>query len=334
MNTANTSMIGPDEYARTAKSIEDEIGQVIVGQENLVRDALICLLAEGHLLIEGVPGLGKTQLVNTLAAVAGLDSNRIQFTPDLMPADIVGTQVLVTDENGGRSFRFAKGPVFTSLLLADEINRATPKTQAALLEAMQERQVTAGGETRVLPRPFLVLATQNPIEQEGTYPLPEAQLDRFLLKSRVDMPSADELVTIVERTTGSARSTAQKVTDAEQIAAMVELTRSVPVPSHAVRYAVDLVLASHPSDDAPSMVSQYVRFGSSPRGAQALLLASKVVALLDGRPSVSIDDIRSVAPGALRHRVGLGYEAAVDDVSAEQVIDDLLASVEARTVSV
>lgn len=334
MNTANTSKIDPDEYSRTAKSIEDEIGEVIVGQENLVRDALICLLAEGHLLIEGVPGLGKTQLVNTLAAVAGLDSNRIQFTPDLMPADIVGTQVLVTDEIGGRSFRFAKGPVFTSLLLADEINRATPKTQAALLEAMQERQVTAGGETRVLPRPFLVLATQNPIEQEGTYPLPEAQLDRFLLKSRVDMPSADELVKIVERTTGSTRSTAQKVTDAQQIAAMVELTRSVPVPSHAVRYAVDLVLASHPSDASPSMVSQYVRFGSSPRGAQALLLASKVVALLDGRPSVSIDDIRSAAPGALRHRIGLGYEAAVDDVSAEQVIHDLLASVQTRTVSV
>ncbi len=330
MNT----VLDPDEYAHTAQALQDEIAQVIVGQRELVRDALICLLAEGHLLIEGVPGLGKTQLVSTLAAVAGLDSARIQFTPDLMPADIVGTQVLVTDELGGRSFRFAAGPVFTSLLLADEINRATPKTQSALLEAMQERQVTAGGETRVLPRPFLVLATQNPIEQEGTYPLPEAQLDRFLLKAKVTMPSADELVAIVERTTGSHRAHAGQITDAERIAAMVELTRAVPVPGHVARYAVDLVLASHPGDAAPEMVGRYVRFGASPRGAQALLLAAKVVALLDRRPSVSIEDVVTVAPGALRHRIGLGYEAAVDDIDADAVVTALVAAVEPRTAGV
>ncbi|MCB1257465.1 MAG: AAA family ATPase, partial [Microthrixaceae bacterium] len=285
------------------------------------------MFAEGHLLIEGVPGLGKTQLVNTLAAVAGVHSNRIQFTPDLMPADIVGTQVLVTDESGGRSFRFAEGPVFTSLLLADEINRATPKTQSALLEAMQERQVTAGGQTRALPRPFLVLATQNPIEQEGTYPLPEAQLDRFLLKSLVGMPSAEELTEIVDRTTGSSTAQLQVVTDSAQIAAMIALTRSVPVPSHVTRYAVDLVLGTHPGPSSPEMVQRYVRFGSSPRGAQALLLAAKVTALLDGRPSVSAEDVRAVAFGALRHRVGLGYEAAVDSVSAESVVENLLSSV-------
>lgn len=319
----------PERFAEVAQRIEREIAKVIVGQTGLVRDALICLLAEGHLLIEGVPGLGKTQLVNTIASVAGLDSNRIQFTPDLMPADIVGTQVLVTDESGGRSFRFEKGPVFTSLLLADEINRATPKTQAALLEAMQERQVTAGGQTRKLARPFLVLATQNPIEQEGTYPLPEAQLDRFLLKARVGMPSAEELVDIVARTTGSVTPHASAVTEATEIMSMISLARSVPVPSHVIRYAVDLVLATHPQSSTVDVVGNYVRFGSSPRGGQALLLAAKVTALLDARPSVSVDDIKAVAPMALRHRVGLGYEAVVDDVDTDSIIAALLDGVTA-----
>lgn len=317
----------PDRYAAIAAELEAEIGRVIVGQHGLVRDALTCLLAEGHLLIEGVPGLGKTQLVLALARVVGLDSARIQFTPDLMPADIVGTQVLVTDESGARSFRFSAGPVFTSLLLADEINRATPKTQSALLEAMQERQVTAGGATRTLPRPFLVLATQNPVEQEGTYPLPEAQLDRFLLKSRVGMPSAEELVAIVDRTTGTELPTASQVVDTDQVLAMIALTRAVPVPSHVTRYAADLVLASHPGDDAHELVRRYVRFGASPRGAQALLLAAKVGALLDGRPSVALDDVRLAAHAALRHRIGLGYEAAVDDVDADQVVTGLVDSV-------
>jgi len=324
----------PDRYATVAAQLEAEIGRVIVGQRALVRDALVCLLAEGHLLIEGVPGLGKTQLVLTLASVVGLDSARIQFTPDLMPADIVGTQVLVTDDSGARSFRFSAGPVFTSLLLADEINRATPKTQSALLEAMQERQVTAGGATRALPRPFLVLATQNPVEQEGTYPLPEPQLHGFLLKSQVGLPSAEELVAIVDLTTGTDLPSASQVTDADQVLAMVGLTRSVPVPGHVTRYAVDLVLASHPGETAHELVRRYVRFGASPRGAQALLLAAKVSALLDGRPSVSLDDVRAAAPAALRHRIGLGYEAAVDAVDADRIVTALVDSVESAPTGV
>ena len=323
--------IDPDRYAEVARAITDEVGKVIVGQHDLVRDALVCLLAEGHLLIEGVPGLGKTRLVSTLAQVVGLPSDRIQFTPDLMPADIVGTQVLVTDDGGARSFRFEAGPVFTSLLLADEVNRATPKTQSALLEAMQERHVTAGGATRPLPRPFLVLATQNPLEQEGTYPLPEAQLDRFLLKSQVGMPSADEMVAIVERTTGSDSPTVDAVTDASQLLAMAELTRAVPVPGHVTRFAVELVLATHPGPDAHELVGRYVRFGASPRGAQALLLAAKVAALLDGRPSVALDDVAAAAPSALRHRIGLGYEAAVDDVGADRIVGELVTSVQQRS---
>ena len=259
--------VDPDRYAEVAAALEAEIGAVIVGQHDLVRDALCCLLAEGHLLIEGVPGLGKTQLVLALSSVVGLDSGRIQFTPDLMPADIVGTQVLESDATGARSFRFAAGPVFTNLLLADEVNRATPKTQSALLEAMQERRVTAGGDTRDLPRPFLVLATQNPIDQEGTYPLPEAQLDRFMLKSRVGMPTVDELVSIIERTTGSSSPRCSQVAGTDEILSMIELTRSVPVPSHVVRYAAELVLATHPGEGSHPLVDRYVRFGASPRGA-------------------------------------------------------------------
>ena len=326
--------VDPDRYAAIAAALEAEIANVIVGQHGLVRDALCCLLAEGHLLIEGVPGLGKTQLVLALSSVVGLDSGRIQFTPDLMPADIVGTQVLETDDTGSRSFRFAAGPVFTNLLLADEVNRATPKTQSALLEAMQERRVTAGGATRELPRPFLVLATQNPIDQEGTYPLPEAQLDRFMLKSRVGMPSSDELVSIIERTTGAVTPQCSQVAEAPEILAMIELTRSVPVPSHVVRYAADLVLATHPGDGANELVDRYVRFGASPRGAQALLLGAKVTALRDGRPSVAVDDVRAVAHAALRHRIGLGYEAAVDAVDGDRLVSALLDSVETAPAEV
>jgi MoxR-like ATPase len=273
-----------------------------------------------------VPGLGKTQLVTVLAKAVGLDWQRIQFTPDLMPADVVGTQVLLTDDTGGREFRFEAGPVFTNLVLADEINRATPKTQSALLEAMQERQVTAGGSTRPLPRPFLVLATQNPIDQEGTYPLPEAQLDRFLLKATVSMPSTEELVTILDRTTGAATPTVGQIVDLDEVRAMIELTRAVPVPAHVVRFAADLVVATHPGPEAAGLVADYVRYGSSPRGAQALMLAAKATALLDGRPSVSVDDVRAVAPAALRHRVGLGFEAAVDGIHPDQIVQTLLES--------
>ena len=316
--------ISPEDYAETALAIEQEVGKVIVGQAALVRAVVICLLCEGHALLEGVPGLGKTMLLKTLSDAVDLEFSRIQFTPDLMPADIVGTQVLEQKPDGTRDFRFRPGPVFASLVLADEINRATPKTQSALLEAMQERRVTVAGATRPLPRPFLVMATQNPLEMEGTYPLPEAQLDRFLLKVHVPFPSADDLEQVVGRTTGTSVADVSAVADAPRLSAMVDLTRRVPVPSHLVRHAVDLVVATHPTDEtAPGPIKQYVRFGASPRGAQALILAGKAMALLDGRPSVSAEDIRGVARGALRHRLVMGYEAVADNVTA----DDLVASV-------
>jgi MoxR-like ATPase len=318
----------PEEYGERAQAIEDQIARVIVGQRDLVRQVVVCLLCEGHVLLEGVPGLGKTQLLKTLAGAVDLSFSRIQFTPDLMPADILGTQVLEEDESGHRHFRFRPGPIFASLVLADEVNRATPKTQSALLEAMQERAVTVAGETRRLPRPFLVMATQNPIEMEGTYPLPEAQLDRFLLKVLVTFPPAADLVAVVERTTGDRHAEVEAVADGAALRAMVDLTRQVPAASHVVQHAVDLVVASHPDlPEAPAGVRKYVRFGASPRGAQALVLAAKATALLDGRPNASTLDVRMMAPAALRHRLVLGYEAAADGVAADEVVDEILKAV-------
>ncbi|MGH9243682.1 MAG: AAA family ATPase [Acidimicrobiales bacterium] len=335
---ANLDVAGPppeltaEDYADTAAAIEEQISKIIVGQRELVRAVLVCLLCEGHALLEGVPGLGKTMLLKTLADVVDLEFSRIQFTPDLMPADIVGTQVLEEDEDGHRRFRFRPGPVFASLILADEINRATPKTQSALLEAMQERCVTVAGETRPLPRPFLVMATQNPLEMEGTYPLPEAQLDRFLLKALVPFPSADDLVTVVDRTTGGAVPTVERVADAERLVAMIELTRQVPIAGHLARHAVDLVLGTHPDHElAPEPVRKYVRFGASPRAAQALVLAAKAAALLDGRPNVAADDLRAMAPAAVRHRLVLGYEATADGVAADSLVASVLDAVPAPT---
>ena len=315
----------PEQYAETARAIEREIAKVIVGQQDLVRLVLITMLCEGHALLEGVPGLGKTQLLRTLADAVDVDFRRIQFTPDLMPADIVGTQILEEDESGRRRFEFRPGPVFANLVLADEINRATPKTQSALLEAMQERRVTVAGETRELPRPFFVMATQNPLEMEGTYPLPEAQLDRFLLKALVPFPNAEELAAILDRTTGDQVARSSAAADGATLRTMIELTREVPIATHLTAHAVDLVLASHPTHaSAPEPVRRYVRFGSSPRGAQSMILAAKARALLDGRPNVSADDLRWMAPHVVRHRLVIGYEATADRVTPDDIIAAVL----------
>jgi MoxR-like ATPase len=277
-------------------------------------------------LLEGVPGLGKTELVKAFAAAIAVEFGRVQFTPDLMPADIVGTQILAEDESGHRAFQYRAGPIFTNLLLADEINRATPKTQAALLEAMQERSVTVAGETRALPRPFLVLATQNPIELEGTYPLPEAQLDRFMLKARVPSPNAEVLEEILRRTTTGETVDVPQAADSDTLVAMVRTTPTVPIASHLLRYVSLIIEATHPDNPKVSPpVKRYVRWGASPRGGQAIILAAKAAALLDGRPHVTAGDIRWAALPALRHRLVLGYEAVAEGVHADTIIEQIVA---------
>jgi MoxR-like ATPase len=314
-------------FAERATAIEREVGRVIVGQRDLVRHTLTCLLANGHALLEGVPGLGKTMLVRTIGDVIDCSFNRIQFTPDLMPADITGTNILI-EEGGARVFRFQPGPVFANLVLADEINRATPKTQSSLLEAMQEHQVTVARQRYPLQPPFFVLATQNPLEMEGTYPLPEAQLDRFLFKLMVPFPSEEDLVQIVDRTTSSEHATAAKVCTAAEIVEMQRLARAVPIAPHVTAYAVSLLAATHPDQRrAPQLVRDYVRYGGSPRGAQALVTAGKIGALLDGRFNVSIDDIGAAALPALRHRVILNFEGEAEGISTEAVIRAIVDSV-------
>lgn len=305
-------------------AVEQEIARVIVGQEPIIHGTLVTILCGGHALLEGVPGLGKTLLIRTLAQVLDLDFNRVQFTPDLMPTDIVGTTVLI-EGAAGREFRFQQGPVFTNILLADEINRATPKTQSALLEAMQEHAVTVAGETYRLSEPFFCLATQNPIEHEGTYPLPEAQLDRFLFKLWVPFPDRAELHQILERTTGEEQVTPKKIMGRQEIESMKALAREVPIASHVRDYAVRLVLATHPESEFSTAKSrQFLRFGASPRGAQTLVLAGKVEALLAGRTHVSFDDIAKHAVNALQHRVILNFEGEAEGITAAEVIGDLL----------
>jgi MoxR-like ATPase len=309
-------------------ALRAELGKVIVGQDAVVEGTLIALFAGGHVLLEGVPGLGKTLLVRMLGEVLDLSFSRIQFTPDLMPADILGTNIVMEIPGGRREFQFQRGPIFAHLVLADEINRATPKTQSALLEAMQEHQVTAGGELRKLVEPFFVMATQNPIDQEGTYPLPEAQLDRFFFKIIVGYPSADELSEVLSRTTTGARAEVQRVLTHEALLDLMRLVREVPVASHVKDYAVRLVLATHPKTETASPIaSQYLRFGSSPRGGQTLLLAGKVRALTEGRFNVSFDDIEAAAAAALRHRLILNFEAEAEGITTDHIIAQVLRDV-------
>src|SRR6266852_3526901 len=310
------------------QTLRGEVGKVIVGHDEVINHVLVSLFAGGHVLLEGVPGLGKTLLVRTLGEALDLGFNRIQFTPDLMPADILGTNMVMETSGGRREFQFQKGPIFANLILTDEINRATPKTQSALLEAMQEHQVTAAGEVRKLGDLFFVMATQNPIDQEGTYPLPEAQLDRFFFKLIVGYPSADELTEVLTRTTENARVEINKVLARETLLELQKLVREVPVASHVKGYAVRLILATHPkTETAAPVASQYLRFGSSPRGAQTLLLAGKVRALAEGRFNVSFDDIEAVAQPALRHRLILNFEAEAEGITTDHVIGQILRDV-------
>jgi MoxR-like ATPase len=324
----NESSISSDEFRRTAAAIEKEVGMVIVGQQILVRQTLITLLAGGNALLEGVPGLGKTMLVRTLAQALRCAFSRIQFTPDLMPADIVGTNLIVEGDDGHRHFQFEAGPIFANLVLADEINRATPKTQSAMLEAMQERSVTVAKATRPLPEPFFVLATQNPLEMEGTYPLPEAQLDRFFFKIDVPFPTVEDLVLIANRTTGESVPMAHPAADGATIIQMQNLARGVPIAEHVTAFAARLLKATHPQEpEAPPEVQRYVRYGASPRGMQAMILAGKIIALLDGRYNVAYDDIREAATPALRHRLILNFDAQAEGVTTDAVIQSLLAIV-------
>jgi MoxR-like ATPase len=315
----------PERFSELAGGIESEVGRFIVGQRQLVRQTLISLLAGSHALLEGVPGLGKTMLVRTMAEALELAFSRIQFTPDLMPADIIGTNIIV-EEGGERRFRFQPGPIFANLVLADEINRATPKTQSALLEAMQEHRVTVAKQQYTLSEPFFVLATQNPLEMEGTYPLPEAQLDRFFFKVEVPFPTEEELIAIMERTTGGEQPQVGKAASGADVIAMQRLARDVPIASHVMAYAVRLLRGSHPdTEQAPELVRKYVRYGASPRGAQALVLGAKISALLDGRFNVAFGDVQSVAAAALRHRIILNFEGEAEGISTDSVVRAIVA---------
>lgn len=313
-----------DNFTARARAIEGEICKVIVGQQEIIRQTLIALLAGGNVLLEGVPGLGKTLLVKTIGQVLDLEFKRIQFTPDLMPADIAGTSIITEDAAGRKFFQFQPGPVFANIILADEINRATPKTQSALLEAMQEKSVTAGGETRHLPRPFFVLATQNPLEMEGTYPLPEAQLDRFLFKLLVKFPSADELEGIVTSTTGLDMPLPASQIDAAEVLEMIALAREVPVAQRVVQMVVRLVMGTHPDSEwAPPGIRKYVRYGASPRAGQALMATGKVRALTEGRYNVAFEDIQELAFPVLRHRILLNFEGEAEGISTDDLISEL-----------
>ena len=315
-----------EQFRASFTRVRDEMMKMMVGQQSVVEGVLVAFFAGGHVLLEGVPGLGKTMLVRTLAEAVNLKFSRVQFTPDLMPADIVGTNMIAEDENGKKSFQFQPGPVFANIVLADEINRATPKTQSALLEAMQEHHVTVGGTQHRLEQPFLVLATQNPLEMEGTYPLPEAQLDRFFFKLKVAFPTADDLHTILDRTTKREQPEIHKVlASPQEVVELREVVRQVPLAKDVQAHAINLVLATHPSEkQATPLTKKYVRYGASPRGAQALILAGKIHALLDNRYHVSRADIDQAAPAALRHRIILNFEGEAEGTNTDEVIAEIL----------
>jgi MoxR-like ATPase len=336
IDTQDTTGSGqpPDEHALQefvsgAQQLEAAVQTVVIGQSDVVRETVIALLADGHVLLEGVPGLGKTLLVRTLAAALNLSFSRVQFTPDLMPADITGTTILREDEHGGRSFAFQSGPVFANLVLADEVNRATPKTQSALLEAMQEHTVTVGNDTHRLPLPFFVLATQNPLEMEGTYPLPEAQLDRFLLKILVPFPRGDVLLGIVQKTLAPAANP-PPIFDGRRLVAMIQTARAVPVATPIARYAVSLIEATHPEWSEIDAVQRYVRAGASPRGLQALVTCAQVRALLEGRYNVAVADIQALARPALRHRILVNFDGQAEGLKSDAIIEAVLEAVPVR----
>ncbi len=330
MSTADPATLEAraDEFRTAYGRLKSEVAKVIVGHDDIVHGVLTCLFVGGHALLEGVPGLGKTLLVRTISDALSLDFNRIQFTPDLMPADILGTNIVMEAPDGRRRFEFQRGPIFSQIVLADEINRATPKTQSALLEAMQEKSVTVGGTIHKLKEPFFVLATQNPIEQEGTYPLPEAQLDRFLFKLVVGYSTREELATILDRTTRGEKPHAEKVIDGDTLLRLQALVREVVIAEHVQDYAIRLALATHPEGPfAPPITNQYVRWGTSPRGAQTLVLAAKVRALLDGRYNVSFEDLRRVYLPSLRHRTLLNFEAQAEGIETDAVLLKILDAV-------
>ncbi|MDR2438429.1 MAG: MoxR family ATPase [Planctomycetaceae bacterium] len=314
-----------EQFCEDVRKLETEISRVLVGQSEVVRNTIIAMIAGGHVLLEGVPGLGKTLLVRTLAEAVDGKFSRIQFTPDLMPADLTGTNIMSEKNDGSRKFEFQRGPVFANIVLADEINRATPKTQSALLEAMQEHSVTVGGRTHLLEHLFFVLATQNPLEMEGTYPLPEAQLDRFFCKIIVPFPTMDELVSILDRTTGTANPKIESLFPIHRVLEMGKLAREVPVIDEIVRYAVELCMGTHPDHPkATPFVKKYIRFGASPRGAQALLLGAKINAILDGRFNVAREDIKTLAPMVFRHRMILNFEGQAENISTDLVLKELI----------
>ena len=318
-----------DSVRRNFETVANELAKIIVGQEALVKQLFICLLCGGHALIEGLPGLGKTLIVRSLSKILDLKYSRIQFTPDLMPADIIGTNIVKEDSKGSRHFEFYKGPIFGQIILADEINRASPKTQSALLEAMQEEKVTVFGKQYPLEPPFMVLATQNPIEMEGTYPLPEAQIDRFFFKLKISYPDQDELQQIIDKTTEDYQYNLTSVIGSESILEMKSIVRLVPIASHVKDYAIRLALASHPDNaNASERITEYVLFGASPRGVQSLILAGKVTALLDKRYNVSIEDIKDVAKPALRHRIVLNIRGETEGVDTDEIVDEIISNIQ------